>query len=421
MRLSNLTLADGSAVDIVITNSKIASIEQASTGGDIDLSGMIALPGFVDLHTHLREPGFEQSETVLTGSKAAASGGYTAVFAMANTQPVADNAGVVTQIHELGQKAGLVDVRPVGAITKNLEGTELAALGGMVDSKAAVKLFSDDGHCVSDAALMKTAMEYLKPLGGVIAQHAQEPTLTVGSQVNEGDISKITGLKGWPASAEESIILRDALLSEQTGCPLHICHVTTKLGVELISWAKQRGFPVTAEVTPHHLMLTELSAKEYDTRFKVNPPLRAEADTEALRQGLIDGIIDVIGTDHAPHSSDLKDQDWESAAFGMTGLEQAFQVAHKVLIESGESGWNRLQEVLSSKPAEIGGLENQGNLDVGTEANIAIIDPSKEVMVEGNRFSKSSNNPYIGLSFNSAVVHTIYKGEFSYKSFEVVA
>lgn len=420
MRLSNLSLADGSTVDLVITNSKIASIEKASSGGDIDLSGLIALPGFVDLHTHLREPGFEASETVLTGSKAAASGGYTAVFAMANTQPVSDNAGVVTQVYELGQKAGLVEVRPVGAITKNLEGHQLAALGSMVNSKAAVKLFSDDGHCVTDAALMKTAMEYLKPLGGVVAQHAQEPSLTKGSQVNEGEISKITGLKGWPASAEESIILRDALLSEQTGCPLHICHVTTKLGVELIAWAKQRGFPITAEVTPHHLMLNEISASEYDTRFKVNPPLRTEDDAEALRQGLIDGTIDVIGTDHAPHSSDLKEQDWESAAFGMTGLEQAFQVAHKVLIESGQSDWNRLQQVLSTKPAEIGGLTNQGSLEIGSEANIAIVDPKKQVLVQGNRFSKSANNPYVGMSFNSAIVHTIFKGEFSYQNFEVV-
>lgn len=421
MRLSNLELADGSMVDIVITKSKIASIEKASASGDIDLTGMIALPGFVDLHTHLREPGFEQSETVLSGSQAAASGGYTALFAMANTQPVADNAGVVTQVHELGQKAGLVDVRPVGAITKNIEGKELAALGGMRNSIAAVKIFSDDGHCVSDAALMKTAMEYLKPLGGIIAQHAQEPTLTIGSQINEGDISRITGLKGWPASAEESIILRDALLSEQTGCPLHICHVTTKLGVELISWAKQRGFPVTAEVTPHHLMLTELSAREYDTRFKVNPPLRTKADAEALKQGLIEGTIDVIGTDHAPHSHDLKDQDWESAAFGMTGLEQAYQVAHKVLIESGDSDWNRLQEVLSARPAEIGGLATQGSLEIGSEANITIVDPNKDVIVEGNRFSKSSNNPYTGMRFSSAVTHTIYKGEFSYKSFQVVS
>lgn len=420
MRLSNVSLADGSKVDIVIDGSKIKSIENPSTNGDLDFSGMIALPGFVDLHTHLREPGFEGSETVLTGSQAAASGGYTAVFAMANTQPVADSAGVVTQVYELGQQAGLVEVRPVGAITKNLEGKELAALGSMVQSKAKVKLFSDDGHCVSDAALMKTAMEYLRPLGGVIAQHAQEPTLTKGSQVNEGEISKITGLKGWPSSAEESIILRDALLSEQTGCPLHVCHVTTKLGVELIRWAKQRGFPVTAEVTPHHLMLTELKAKEYDTRFKVNPPLRTDKDTTALIEGLIDGTIDVIGTDHAPHSSDLKDQDWESAAFGMTGLEQAYQVAHKVLIESGDSDWQRLQQVLSSKPAEIVGLANQGTLEVGTEANIAIIDPNRHLEIERNRYSKAANNPYVGMSFNSAVIHTFYKGEFSYQDSEVV-
>jgi dihydroorotase len=419
MRLSNVGLADGSRVDIEIKGNLITAVEPASKKGDLDLQGKIALPGFVDLHTHLREPGFESSETVLTGSRAAASGGYTAVFAMANTQPVADNAGVVTQVHELGERAGLVEVRPIGAITKNLEGKELAALGSMVSSKARVKLFSDDGHCVSDAALMKTAMEYLKPLGGVVAQHAQEPTLTVGSQVNEGMISKITGLKGWPSSAEESIILRDALLSEQTGCPLHVCHVTSKLGVELIRWAKQRGFPVTAEVTPHHLMLTELMAKDYDTKYKVNPPLRTQEDTEALIEGLVDGTIDVIGTDHAPHASDLKDQDWESAAFGMIGLEQAYQVAHKILIESGRSDWKRLQQVLSEIPSEIGGLANHGKIEVGSEANLTIIDPDTSVSVKGNRYSKSSNNPYVGMNFNSAVIHTIYKGEFTHKDYEV--
>jgi dihydroorotase len=415
-----LTLADGEKVDLTISGGVIQAIEKASSAGDVDMEGLIALPGFVDLHTHLREPGFESSETVLTGSKAAASGGYTAVFAMANTQPVADNAGVVTQVYELGQKAGLVEVRPIGSVTKGLEGKELSALGSMVNSKAKVRIFSDDGHCVSDAALMKTAMEYLKPLGGVIAQHAQEPTLTVGSQINEGEISKITGLKGWPSSAEESIILRDALLSEQTGCPLHVCHVTSKLGVELIRWAKQRGFPVTAEVTPHHLLLTELMASNYDTRYKVNPPLRTLEDTEALIEGLIDGTIDVIGTDHAPHASDMKDKEWESAAFGMTGLEQAYQVAHKVLVESGQSNWVRLVEVLSSTAARIGSLENHGRIEVGSEANLAIVDPKKALTVEGNRYSKSSNNPYVGMEFSSSVAHTVFKGEFSYRNYEVV-
>ena len=420
MRLNNLQLADESKVDLVVDKGIITSIESATNSGDYDMDGLVALPGFVDLHTHLREPGFEASETVLTGSRGAASGGYTAVFAMANTQPVADNAGVVTQVYELGKKAGLVEVRPVGAITKNLEGQELAHLGGMAGSKAKVNLFSDDGHCVSDAALMKTAMEYLKPLGGTIAQHAQEPTLTRGSQVNEGEISRITGLKGWPSSAEESIILRDILLSGQTGCPLHICHVTSQLGVELIRWGKQRGFPVTAEVTPHHLMLTELSAQNYDTRYKVNPPLRTREDTEALIEGLVDGTLDVIGTDHAPHASDLKDQEWESAAFGMTGLEQAYQIAHKVLISSGRSDWKRLQEVLSSKPAQIGGLDNHGSIEIGKQANLAIVNPKKTSLIEGNRYSKSSNNPYVGMEFDSEVVHTIFGGNFTYKNNEVV-
>lgn len=420
MRLSNATLSDGSKVDLVIKNSKIESIEKPTQGGDFDMEGLIALPGFVDLHTHLREPGFESSETVLSGSMAAASGGYTAVFAMANTQPVTDNAGTATQVFELGQQAGLVEVRPIGSVTKNLEGKELSAMGSMINSKAGVKIFSDDGHCVSDASLMKTAMEYLKPLGGVVAQHAQEPTLTIGSQVNDGEVAKITGLKGWPASAEESIILRDALLSEQTGCQLHVCHVTTKLGVELIRWAKQRGFPISAEVTPHHLMFTELMASHYNTSYKVNPPLRTQADTEALIEGLLDGTIDVIGTDHAPHAADLKDQDWTQAAFGMTGLEQAYQVAHKVLIKSGLGDWKRLAEVMSSKAATTAGLGNHGNLEVGSEANIAIVDPNQKSVVKQNRYSKSNNNPYIGQEFDSAVVHTLFRGKFSYQDSEVV-
>ena len=419
MRLSSCTLANGEIRDLVIENKIIVSIEPASKNGDLDCSSLRVLPGFVDHHTHLREPGFEQSETVLTGSQAAASGGYTALFAMANTQPVADNAGTVTQVAELGEAAGLVEVRPIGAITKGLEGKQLSAMGSMFNSKAQVRIFSDDGHCVSDAALMKTAMEYLQPLGGVIAQHAQEPTLTLGSQVNEGEISRITGLKGWPSSAEESIILRDALLSEQTGCRLHVCHVTSKLGVELIRWAKQRGFPVTAEVTPHHLVLTELEAKNYDTRFKVNPPLRTQQDTEALVEGLVDGTIDVIGTDHAPHASDAKQQQWDAAAFGMTGLEQAYQVAHKVLVHSGLSDWERLAEAMSSAPALIGGVSNHGRIEVGQEANLAFIDPTKSVRVEGNVYSKSANNPYTGMEFASSVVHTMFRGGFSYKDGEV--
>lgn len=419
MRLSNLTLADGEKVDVVIDKQRITGIEKPGAESGVNLDGMILLPGFVDLHTHLREPGFESSETVLTGSRAAAAGGYTALFAMANTQPVADNAGVVTQVFELGQEAGLAEVRPVGSITKNIEGKQLSALGSMFRSAASVRLFSDDGHCVADAALMKTAMEYIAGLGGVVAQHAQEPTLTVGSQVNDGDIARITGLKGWPASAEESIILRDALLSEQTGCPLHVCHVTTGLGVELIRWAKQRGFPVTAEVTPHHLIFSEMNASGYDTRYKVNPPLRTNPDTESLIEGLVDGTIDVIGTDHAPHAFDLKDQDWEQAAFGMTGLEQSYQVAHRVLIESGRSDWARLSEVLSSSAARIGGLANHGLIEVGAEANLTIVDPKQINTVEGNRFSKSNNNPYIGEEFSSAVAHTIYRGKFSYTDNEV--
>jgi dihydroorotase len=413
--LKNVKLGDGAVTNIQVENDKIVAIGSGLNAGEsIDCSGLVALPGFVDLHTHLREPGFEQSETVLTGTQAAAMGGFTAVHAMANTSPVADTAGVVEQVAALGREAGYADVYPIGAVTVGLDGKQLAELGAMANSKAQVRVFSDDGKCVHDPVLMRRALEYVKAFGGVIAQHAQEPRLTEGAQMNEGAVSAELGLIGWPAVAEESIIARDVLLAEHVGSRVHICHLSTAGSVEIVRWAKARGIQVTAEVTPHHLLLTDELVRSYDAVYKVNPPLRTAADVVALREALIDGTIDIIATDHAPHPIESKDCEWSAAAFGMLGLETAASIAQDVLIDSGKSSWSRLSEVLSINPAKIGSDAEQGQgLVVGAFANIALIDPTVKRKVVADSASKSKNSPYVGLLLPGKVVHTIYRGYFT--------
>lgn len=414
--LSGVTLASGQQADIAIENGVVAEIGKLGTG--VDCSGLVALPGFVDIHTHLRQPGFEASETVLTGSRSGAAGGYTALLAMANTSPVADTAGVVEQVLELGSAAGYLQVQPIGAVTKGLEGKELSALGAMANSRAKVRVFSDDGNCVYDPLIMQRALQYVKGLGGVIAQHAQEPRLTEGSQMNEGPLATELGLKGWPAVAEESIIARDALLAEQTGARLHICHLTTAGAVDVVRWAKRRGIQITAEVTPHHLLLTEELVRGYDPTFKVNPPLRRKEDTVALREALLDGTIDVLGTDHAPHSIEKKDCEWESAAFGMVGLEHAASVLQEVILGSGGS-WELFAKIISSRPAAIAGLSGQGALEVGAPANLTLIDPTARREISQETQSKSTNNPFAGLNLPGAVVHTVFRGKFTVKDREL--
>ena len=341
MLIKNGTLADGRVCDVLIENGLIQSVAPSLSDSEasiFDATSMIVMSGLVDLHTHLREPGKEDSETVLSGSRAGVKGGYVALSAMANTSPVADNAGVVEQVYRLGKSAGLLDVFPIGAVTQGLAGKVLAEIGAMADSVAQVRVFSDDGNCVSDPLVMRRALEYVKKFGGVIAQHAQEPALTSGSQMNEGVVSATLGLKGWPAVAEEAIIARDVLLAEHVGSRLHICHLTTAGGVEIIRWAKARGIDVTAEVTPHHLLLTDESARSYDPIFKVNPPLRTEKDVMALRHGLADGTIDIVATDHAPHPGESKECEWQEAAFGMLGLEHALSIVAATMVESGGLG-----------------------------------------------------------------------------------
>jgi dihydroorotase len=366
----------------------------------------------VDLRTHLREPGREDAETVESGSRAAALGGYTCVHAMANTSPVADTAGVVEQVWRLGERTGLVDVRPVGAVTVGLAGERMAEIGAMANSAAQVRVFSDDGKCVHDAALMRRALEYVKAFDGVVAQHAQEPRLTENAQMNEGVLSGQLGLTGWPAVAEEAIIARDVLLAQHVNSRLHVCHVSTAGSVEVIRWAKGRGVNVTAEVCPHHLILTEDLVSTYDPIYKVNPPLRTAADIDALRAALADGTIDAIATDHAPHPHEDKDCVWGAAAFGMLGLETAFSIAVKTMIEPGLLDWRGLADRMSVAPARIGRVREQGHdLTVGSIANIALVDPAATRIISSDQLaSKSRNTPYASMELPGAVVHVLYGG-----------
>ncbi|WP_431709355.1 dihydroorotase [Glutamicibacter uratoxydans] len=401
--------------DVLIVDGLIAQIGAGLEAEDahvIDASGQVLLPGLVDPHTHLREPGREDAETVETGSKAAAKGGFTAVHAMANSTPVADTAGVVEQVYELGRRAGWVDVRPVGAVTVGLAGEQLSEIGAMADSRAAVKMFSDDGICVWDPLLMRRALEYVKAFDGVIAQHAQEPRLTEGAQMNEGEVSADLGLGGWPAVAEESIIARDVLLAEHVGARLHICHVSTAGSVEIIRWAKARGIQVTAEVTPHHLLLTDELVRSYDPVYKVNPPLRRASDVQALRAAVADGTIDVIGTDHAPHTAETKECEWGAAAMGMTGLETALSIVQHTLVDTGLIGWKDVARITSSAPAAIGRLTDQGRpIAVGEPANLTLVDPAVRWIVDPYAMeTKGRNSPFAGMELPGQVRATFYHG-----------
>lgn len=417
--LKGASLASGEKVDLKIENGLIVELGSVSESG-IDCSGLILLPGFVDVHTHLREPGYEASETILTGSRSGAAGGYTAVCSMANTHPVSDSVALVEQVQELGLAAGYVDVQPIGAVTKGLAGKELSNIAAMASSQARVRIFSDDGSCVFDPQLMEQALVQVKKFGGVVAQHAQDPYLTPNAQMNQGALATELGLAGWPAIAEEKIIERDALLAEKTGARLHICHLTTAGAVDIVRWAKSKGIAITAEVTPHHLLLTQELVRSYDPIFKVNPPLRLTEDNIALQDALIDGTIDMLGTDHAPHSSEKKDCEWDLAAFGMVGLENAAAVLQKVLIESGRSDWARFQEVISTQPALLAGLKDHGTLAVGSVANITLIDPTVERVVTAKSHSKSSNNPFAGMKLPGQVAMTIYRGRFTVLDRELV-
>ncbi|WP_336632772.1 MULTISPECIES: dihydroorotase [unclassified Microbacterium] len=405
----------GERADLILEDGRIA---QRGTGLSrvgatvVDADGLVALPGLVDLHTHLREPGYEASETILSGSRAAAAGGYTTVFAMPNTSPVADTAGVVEQELALGEAAGYVHVQPIGAVTVGQKGERLAELGAMASSRARVRVFSDDGFCVFDPLIMRRALEYVKAFDGVVAQHAQDPRLTEGAQMNEGTVSAELGLAGWPAVAEESIIARDVLLAEHVGSRLHVCHLSTAGSVDIVRWAKKRGVDVTAEVTPHHLLLTEELVRGYDARFKVNPPLRRDEDVQAVREGLADGTIDIVATDHAPHPAEAKSCEWQAAANGMVGLESALRVVQQAMVDTGMLTWDDVARVMSSAPARIGRLADAGApLAVGAPASLALYDPAPtRAFTRDDLRGLSGNSPYLGRELPGEVRWTFFRG-----------
>lgn len=413
----DLLIRDGVFVDPGDAGSTAAGVDQVV----IEADGLIALPGLVDLHTHLREPGREDAETVRTGAAAAARGGFVAVLAMANTQPVTDTAEAARHIAALGRAAGLGAVIPIGAVSKGLAGVELAELGLM--ARVGVRMFSDDGSCVADARLMRRALEYVRAFDGVIAQHAQDPRLAgEGACCHEGEVSGKLGLGGWPGVAESTIIARDVQLAELTRSRLHICHVSTAESVEVLRWAKHRiadtgRCEITAEVTPHHLLLTTDEVLGYDPTYKVNPPLRPAEDVEALRAGLADGTIDAVATDHAPHARHDKEHAFADAAFGMVGLETALGVVIETMINTGRLDWEQLATRMSSAPARIARLHDQGRrIAIGEPASLTLVDPSARAVVDAtDSLSLSRNNPWHGRELPDPVVATVAAGRITYR------
>jgi dihydroorotase len=405
--------------DLLIRNGSFVDASEAGTDVEqLDADGLIALPGLVDLHTHLREPGREDAETVESGTLAAARGGFTAVLAMANTTPVTDTAEAAEHVAALGARDGHAQVVPVGAVSKGLDGVELAELGLMARSRARVRVFSDDGHCVSDARLMRRALEYVRAFNGLIAQHAQDHQLAgVSACCHEGEISGKLGLTGWPTAAEASVVARDIQIAELTRSRLHICHVSCAETVDVIRWAKQRGINVTAEVAPHHLMLTTNEVLGYDPTYKVNPPLRPNEHVEALREALADGTIDAVATDHAPHARHDKEHAFAEAAFGMLGLETALAVVIETMINTGLLSWPELAKRMSIMPAHIAQLADQGgSLTEGQPANVVLIDPAARAVVNRDESaSLSRNNPWHGRELPDPVMATIWAGRVTYQ------
>lgn len=413
-----LVYGEEPATDVLIEDGQIVAM-----GTDLDAqgaevvkaAGQVLLPGFVDLHTHLREPGREDTETIETGSSAAALGGYTAVFAMANTTPVADSVVITDHVWRRGQEVGLVDVHPVGAVTVGLAGKQLAEMATMAAGTGKVRMFSDDGHCVDDPLIMRRALEYSSSLGVLIAQHAEEPRLTVGAVAHEGPTAARLGLAGWPRAAEESIVARDALLARDAGARVHICHASTAGTVELLKWARGQGISITAEVTPHHLLLDDTRLETYDAVNKVNPPLREASDVEALRRGLADGTVDCVATDHAPHAEQDKCCEFSQARPGMLGLETALSIVARTMVEPGLLDWRGVARVMSERPAEIVGLADQGRpIAVGEIANLVLVDPDAAWTVTGKRLASiADNTPFESMTFSAKVTTTLLRGRIT--------
>lgn len=410
------------AVDLHVRDGVIQSIAPAgleisasqSTAVTIDASGCLILPAFVDLHTHTREPGKPHAETAVTASAAAAAGGYAVIHAMANTVPVADTVDAVLGVWKRGREIGIVDIRPVGAVTKGLQGEELAPISAMHATQAAPVVFSDDGQCVARADVMRSALQAVAGFGGVIAQHAQDPNLTAGAQANDGEPARRMGLKGWPVVAESAIVARDVLLAADTGARLHVCHVSAAQTVDVLRWAKARGIAVTAEVTPHHLLLTDDQVLTANPVFKVNPPLRTERDVQAVREALADGTIDAVATDHAPHEDEHKSCAWNEAAMGMLGLETALAVVWQTMVQTGLIDVPRLVDIMSTTPAAIGCVQAP-RIEVGASAQFTVIDPRSTWIVNGADLrSLSHNTPFSGLELPVRVAATIHNGALTH-------
>ena len=417
---------EGEPVDVLIVDGEIREIGSPTPSEDTDVidgAGQVLLPGFVDLHTHLREPGREDTETIRTGSAAAALGGYTAIFAMANTDPVADSVVVTDHVWRRGREVGLVDVHPVGAVTVGLQGKQLAEMGTMAAGIGNVRMFSDDGKCVDDPLLMRRALEYAASLGVLVAQHAEEPRLTVGAVAHEGPNAARLGLTGWPRAAEESIVVRDALLARDAGTRVHICHASTAGTVELVKWAKSQGISITAEVTPHHLLLDDSRLETYDAVNKVNPPLREASDAAALRRGLADGTIDCVATDHAPHAEQDKCCEFSVARPGMLGLETALSIVVDTMVAPGLLDWRGVAWVMSERPAQIVGLPDQGRpIAVGEPANLTLVDPDASWTVSGPGLASiSDNTPYEAMTLPGRVTTTLLRGRVTARDGRIVS
>lgn len=414
-----LIYGEGDKQDVLVQDGVIAEIgsdlsAMAPEGAEVlDLDGQVLLPGLVDMHVHLREPGREDTETIATGSAAAAQGGFTAVFTMANTAPVTDNPAIAEMVWYKGQNTNLCDVHPVGSISKGLEGKELTEFGMMADSDARVRMFSDDGKCVDDPRLMRRAIEYSKGMDVLLAQHCEEPRLTIGAVAHEGETAARLGLGGWPRVAEESIVARDAIMARDYGGRLHICHASTEGTVDLLRWAKAQDIPLTAEVTPHHLLLTDERLETYDGVNRVNPPLREQRDVEALRAALIDGTVDCVATDHAPHGSEDKCCEFDQARPGMLGIETSLALIAKIFVIDGDQDWRFVAKVMSERPAEITKLPGHGRpIAVGEPANLCAVDVNQSWVARGQDMaSKANNTPYEGMDMPVKVSTTLLRGK----------